>query len=153
MMQEGMPEFLKLINNQPVDYSKMKPFMQELAKDIVKYKKRLGGNFAVAQAVFNRYLRDAMKEVLGPDCIFVVLRLNKETNAKRVEERHAGGGGDNAAMKNTIEFLNGIYDLYEDAQPDEENCVTVHIGPNDTREDVVNNILKAVEDYGFKIEF
>ena len=89
MMQEGMPEFLKLINNQPVDYSKMKPFMQELAKDIVKYKKRLGGNFVVAQAVFNRYLRDAMKEVLGPDCIFVVLRLNKDTNAKRVEERHA----------------------------------------------------------------
>ena len=152
-MHESWPEFIKMINNQPVDFLKIKPSMQALAKNVVQHKKRLGGNFAVAQAVPNRLLRDAMKEVLGPECLFVVLRLKKETNAKRVEERHAGdGGGDKAAIKKTIDLLNGIYDQFEDAQPGEENCVTVHIGPDDTREDVVNNIQKEVEEFGFNVK-
>ena len=46
-----------------------------------------------------------------------------------------------------MEYLNGIYDLYEDTQEDEGNCVTVHIGPEDDKEAVMNNILKAVEEY------
>ena len=90
---ECWPEFQKLaLNNDPSwENEKVVPFFQLLAKDVVKYKKRLGGNFAVAQAVPNRVLRDCIKEVLGPDGLFVVLRLSKETNAKRIEARHSGG--------------------------------------------------------------
>ena len=74
----------------------------------------------------------------------MVLRLTKETNAKRVAGRHAGG--DPETLKKMLDFMNGIYDTYEDAQPGEDNCITVEIGPEDSREDVMNKILKQVED-------
>ena len=48
--------------------------------------------------------------------------------------------------KHMMAFLNGLYDTFEDTQPGEENCITVHIGPDDDRQDVMNKILKQVED-------
>ena len=149
-MLKCWPEFHKLTINQPRDDEKLKPFFQELAKDVLKYKKRLGGNFVVAQAVPNRVLRDSIKEVLGPDGMFVVLRLSKETNAKRIEARHSEG--DNKVKKRMVQMLNSMYEMYEDDQPGEQNCVTVIIESEDSREDVANKILKKIEDFGFSIE-
>ena len=143
-MDDGMPEFKKMIQGAPYDDEKIKPFYRHLAEDIVKHKQRLGGNFAVAQAVPKREMRDFMKEVFGPQGIFVTIRLSKETNAKRIEARH--GGGDPEMIKNMTEWLNKMYDLYEDAQPGEENCVTVEVDPDDSREDVMNKILKQVDE-------
>ena len=85
-----------------------------------------------------------MKEIFGPQGIFVVLRLTKETTAKRIAGRHAGG--DPETLKKMMESLDGIYDSYEDAQPGEDNCITVEIGPEDSREDVMNKILKQVDE-------
>ena len=115
-----------------------------LAEDIVRHKQRLGGTFAIAMAVPTREMRDNMKEVFGPQGIFVCLRLSKETNFKRVETRHSGG--DAESNKKFVGLLTGIYDLYEDTQPGEENCITVNIGPDDSREDVMNKILKQVDE-------
>ena len=143
-MDDGMPEFKKMIQGAPYDDEKIKPFYRHLAEDIVKHKQRLGGNFAVAQAVPKREMRDFMKEVFGPQGIFVTIRLSKETNAKRIEARH--GGGDPEMIKNMTEWLNNMYDLYEDAQPGEENCVTVEVDPDDSREDVMKKILQKVDE-------
>ena len=143
-IKDCFPEFEKMVKNMPYDAELVKPFFRTLAKDIVKHKQRLGGNFAVSQAVPTRVLRDCIKEIFGPQGIFVVLRLAKETNAKRVAGRHAGG--DPETLKKMLDFLNGIYDTYEDAQPGEDNCITVEIGPEDSREDVMNKILKQVEE-------
>ena len=143
-MDDGMPEFKKMIQGAPYDDEKIKPFYRHLAEDIVKHKQRLGGNFAVAQAVPKREMRDFMKEVFGPQGIFVTIRLSKETNAKRIEARH--GGGDPEMIKNMTEWLNKMYDLYEDAQPGEENCVTVEVDPDDSREDVMKKILQKVDE-------
>ena len=68
----------------------------------------------------------------------------KETNRKRVEARHAAAEPEQA--KKFTDFLTGIYDAYEDAQPGEENCITVHVDPNDTPDDVMQKILKQVDD-------
>ena len=144
-MHQCFPEFEKMIKLQPYDAESVKPFYKLLAEDIVRHKNRLGGNFAVAQAVPTREFRDHMKEVFGPQAIFVTIRLSKETNAKRVEARHADG--DEEMKKKVLEFLNGMYDQYEDAQPGEENCITVHVGPEDGKEEVMNKILKLVEEY------
>ena len=111
------------------------------------HKKRLGGNFVVAQAVPTREFRDCMKEVFGPQATFVAIRLSKETNQKRIEARHPGG--DEETRKKMVEMMNGIYETYEDAQPGEENCITVHVEPEDSREDVMNKILKSVDESGF----
>ena len=43
--------------------------------------------------------------------------------------------------------MNRIYDLYEDTQPGEDNCVTVNVGPDDSKEVVMANILKLVEEF------
>merc|ERR1712026_211113 len=123
----------------------IKELMREMSANIKMQKDRLGGHFAAAFACPTRELREACKEILGDQLIFVCLRLSKETNKKRVALRHAGS--DEETLKGLEEYLNGIYDLYEDTQPGEENCVTVHIGPDDDKEAVTKNILKAVEEY------
>ena len=112
-LKESMPEFLKMMKQAPYDVEKTLPFYRSLAKDIVKHKQRLGGNFAIAQAVPKRIQRDCMKEIFGSQGIFVLLRLSKETNAKRVESRHGGIGKDPEKMKTLVDTLNGLYDAYE----------------------------------------
>ena len=155
-----------MIDLKPYNVEVIKDFSKEMALNVLKHKNRLGGNFAVAFALPTRVLRDSCKEVLGDQLIFVCLRLTKEANAKRIGNvqfsimfcqfqtksdllflatRHADS--DEETLKGLMEYLNGIYDLYEDTQEDEGNCVTVHIGPEDDKEAVMNNILKAVEEY------
>ena len=95
-------------------------------------------------------MRDSIKEVLGPDGMFVVLRLSKETNAKRIEARHSEG--DEKVKKRMVQMLNSMYEMYEDDQPGEENCVTVVIEAEDSREDVTKKILTKIEEFGFSLE-
>ena len=78
----------------------------------------------------------------------ILLRLSKETNAKRVESRHGGIGKDPEKMKTLVDTLNGLYDAYEDTQPGqpgEENCITVPIDPDDRPQDVMDKIIQHVE--------
>ena len=63
---------------------KILPMLHEMALDIGKQHKRLGGKWAIAQAVFNRAQRDQIKKDLGPDLNFVVLNLTRECQLKRV---------------------------------------------------------------------
>ena len=135
-------EFFKLAKKLPYDLEKMKSFYRILAKDIVRHKTRLGGTFVAAHACPIRELRDCMKEVFGSECIFVTLRLSKEATAKRVEARHADGNQE--MMKGVIDFLASMYDLYEGVQPGEDNCITVLVDPDDSREDVMNKIIDQV---------
>ena len=132
------------MQRKPVDAAKIKIYCRMLAEDIVRHKQRLGGTFAIAMAVPTREMRDNMKEVFGPQGIFVCLRLSKETNFKRVEARHSGG--DAESNKKFVGLLTGIYDLYEDTQPGEENCITVHVNPDDTPDGVMKKIIKQVDD-------
>ena len=39
-----------------------------------------------------------------------------------------------------------MYDQYEDAQPGEENCFTVYVEPEDSRDDVMKKIWKLYEE-------
>ena len=143
-LKEAMPEFQKMLKLEPYDVEKTLPMFKSMAKDIVRHKERLGGNFAVAQAVAKRAQRECMKEIFGSQGIFVALRLSKETNEKRLEKRHADMEPE--MKKHMMAFLNGLYDTFEDTQPGEENCITVHIGPDDDRQDVMNKILKQVDE-------
>ena len=70
---------------------KLAPFYHEMCKDILAEKKRIGGRWAVAQAVPTRQLRDQIRKDLGSQCIFITLSLSAETNRKRVEARHSEG--------------------------------------------------------------
>merc|ERR1711935_1107041 len=102
---------------------KILPMLHEMALDIGKQHKRLGGNFAIAQAVFNRSQRDQIKKDLGPNLNFIVLNLSKECQSKRVAKRHGSDdqGGQIAAL------MEKFYDLYEPAGEDENNAYNIAI--------------------------
>ena len=51
------------------------PMYHEIAKDLVKQRKRLGGNWAIAQAVFTKAQREILRQNIGSDLIFIVLNL------------------------------------------------------------------------------
>ena len=66
----------------------IKPFLKMMGDNIVTERPRLGGNFAIAQAIFSRSQRDMLREIVGPDLHFMVLSMTKETQDKRLKARH-----------------------------------------------------------------
>ena len=86
-----------------------------------------------------------MKEILGPDCVFVVLCLSEETQEKRVEKRHQDM--DENLKKWVLNLMKGMAKQYEDAGEDEENAINVRIDPEDTENDVIEKILDAVKPF------
>ena len=145
-LQGCMSEFTNLSEGKPINSAKIKPFYHEMCKDILAEKNRIGGKWAVAQAVPTRELRDEIRKDLGPQCIFITLSLSAETNMKRVEARHSDG--DEAFKKMICEWLNNMFKAYEPAQPDEENAINIVIGPEMSKDDVIKEILKRVEMHG-----
>ena len=138
-------EFPKFAENKPYDEELMTDWYIEMAKDILKEKSKVGGSWAVSQAVPKQCMRDSIKKVLGDQCIFVVLSLSAETNAKRVKARHAEM--DEASQKSLIEWMSNMYQLYEIAGENEENAVNVEIGPDMDKHQVAKEILQKVQKY------
>ena len=66
----------------------MVPYLDAAAKDIVKQRKRLGGDWSIAFAVFSRSQRKLLRKLLGKDLVFIVLNMTKECQKKRLESRH-----------------------------------------------------------------
>ena len=94
------------------DRENIKQFYMKVADHVKQEKERIGGlNWVVAQAVPHRWLRDYMREIIGPDCIFVVLSLSEEAQAKRVEKRYASF--DEGMKKWILDLLKGMAKQYE----------------------------------------
>ena len=66
----------------------LEPMYEEMSKHIALQRKRLGGNMAIAQAVFSRGQRERIRKMIGPDLVFIVMNLTKECQLKRIESRH-----------------------------------------------------------------
>ena len=101
---------------------------ESMAKDISKQSKRLGGNMAVAQAIYSRKQRDDMRKILGPDCVFIVLNMSNECQKKRVLGRH----GD-SMNEDFLNLMIKLARMYEPAGADEENAYNVEITEDMTR--------------------
>ena len=115
--------------------------LDEVAKDISKQSKRFGGNMAVAHAVFSRQQRDAIRKILGPECVFMVLNMSRDFQKKRVIARHGKGTGMDGLIAMMIKFA----ELYEPAGEDEEGAHNVEITEDMNREDVIQKILEIVD--------
>ena len=120
---------------------KMLPMFHEMALHIDQQRKRLGGNWAIAQAVFSRAQRDQIRKDLGPNLIFMVLNVTRECQHKRVVKRH----GDGEHSKQFVEKMEKYYDLYEPAGEDEENAYNISVTEDMSVEDVIEEILKIAE--------
>lgn len=141
----GLLEFPKFAEGQEFDLDVVNAWYTEMAKDILREKNKIGGSWAVAQAVPKQSMRDIIRKVLGDQCVFVILSLSAETNAKRINTRHADM--DEASKESLQEWMNNMYQLYELAGADEENAVNVEIGPDMDKYQVAQAILQKVQKY------
>ena len=122
-----------------VDWDKMKPGYTTLAKDINAQKKRIGGNFSIAEAVPSRAFRDHIRLTI-PDCIFITLTMTQESQIKRIKARHGDDLSDGL-----LDMLSGIHKLYELPEENEPNTFNVDITDDMKPQDVMKKVLDILE--------
>ena len=140
-VQAGNEFFLKLSESQEVDDLAGEKFYKYMSQCVGSERKRIGGNWAVAQAVPTKNLRDVIRKTLGDDKVtFILLNLEKETARERLGQRH----GDTETGKAETEFLLKIQEFYEAKGDDEENTFDVTITNEMDQNDVVTKILEII---------
>ena len=134
-----MKEFEKISQGRldEINFDECKPFYANIAKDVATQKKRIGGNFAIAQAVTSRDIRDHIRITL-PDCIFITLTLTKENQTKRVRARHGEDCGP------IIQMFEKIFKFYEGPGEGEKNIYNIDINEDMTPDDVMNEVLEIL---------
>ena len=138
---DGMGPFLDFIEGREYDFKAVCGFYGAMVKDIIKEQKRIGGDFAIAQAVPTRKIREYIQTQFGDNFLFVVLHMSKEDQTDRIKARH---GDDCAPM---VDMLTKCYDLYEPAGDDEKNAIHCLITKDMTRDDVVDKTLRLVKEH------
>ena len=112
---------------------------QVLARHILQERKRLGGDFVVAFVLENKLLRDAIKEITGPDTIFIILCISEELQAKRIDSRHPWYARQKRKFfKEEFEYFN------KPAGIDEQNTFNIQVMENMTPNDIAMKILSVV---------
>jgi gluconate kinase len=135
MVEETSKGNSKLVNN--LFTSMLPPFTDHVKQQ----RTRLGGDWAVAWAIFSRAQRERARELLDNDVVFIVLNMTNQCQAQRLHDRHAGTGAD-------MDVMDKMFRLYEPAGEDEGNAFNVTITEDMSREDVVEEVQKIVQ--GFK---
>merc|ERR1711974_499630 len=135
-----MTEFEKLSQGRmdEINWDLTKPFYTNIAKDIATQKKRVGGDFAIAQAITSREMRDHIRLTL-PDCIFITLTLTKENQKKRVQARH----GDDCGP--ILDMFERIFQFYEGPGEGEKNVYDIDVTEDMTPDDVMTAVLEILD--------
>merc|ERR1719189_3068624 len=139
-ISEAEPAMFAMFEGKEYDFESVANWYTFMCKDIAREQKRIGGDFAVAQAVPTRKIRDHIRKEMGSNLIFVVLHMSKEDQMTRIRNRH----GDETMF---IDMLANSYKVFEPATQDEPNAIAVDITKDMSRDDVVNKILEMVKDY------
>ena len=116
---------------------KLEPMYKIMAKDLIKQRNRLGGNWAIAQAVFSRKQRELLRNIIGPDLVFIVISMTKECNAQRIKKRGNMGEYADALIK--------YAELCEPAGDDEENAYNIVVTEDMSIDDVMGKVLEIVQ--------
>ena len=113
---------------------------EDMANDILKQRQRIGGDWSVAFACFSRHQREIIRKILGPDVIFIVMSLTRETTMKRLQGRF---GEDENGEQFTNQCL-AIYKKYEEAGDDEMNSYNLMIDENMSIDDVDVKVMDII---------
>ena len=135
IVKQSMKEWGKVVKGE--DYN-LEEFYSIMCEDILKERKRVGGDWAVAQAVPTRKLRDLIKSKLGPDLLFVVLDLDEDLHRERLSPRIKLVGEQRTKMWMNMKLR------YELAEDNEENAVDLKITREMEPDDVVAKIMKKL---------
>ena len=120
---------------------KLEDFCVLMANDVLKQRSRIGGDWSIAFACFSRHQRELIRKILGPDVIFIVMSLTKETTMKRLQGRF---GEDENGDQFTNQCL-AIYEKYEEAGEDEMNSYNLMIDENMSIDDVNDKVISIIE--------
>ena len=126
-------EWWKLIRGE--DYN-LDDFYALMCDNILSERRRVGGDWVVAQAVPTKKLRDLIKSKLGPDLVFVVLNLKKDHQLERLGPRSATLG------EELIKMWMGM--KYEPAEENEEKAIDLKITREMELDDVVAKIMEKI---------
>ena len=118
----------------------METASEDMANDVLKQRKRIGGDWSIAFAVFSRKQRDIIRNILGPDVIFMVLNLTKDCTKKRLASRH---GDSDVADKFTTRLLE-FTKFYEKAGEDEENTFNILIEEDMNADNVIDKVMDII---------
>ena len=119
----------------------METASEDMANDVLKQRKRIGGDWSIAFAVFSRKQRDIIRKILGPDVIFMVLNLTKDCTKKRLASRH---GDSDVADKFTTRLLE-FTKFYEKAGEDEENAFNIMIEEDMNVDNVIDKVMEIIK--------
>ena len=127
VVAKSMKEWHKLLKGE--EYYDLQEFYSLMCENIIKERKRLGGDWIISQGVPSRKLRDLIQSKLGPDLVFIVLDLHKEFQEERLKPRIESVGQDfvKAYMKM----------IFEPVEQDEENVFEIKIVRETNLEEVV----------------
>ena len=134
---DGDDFYLKLME-QELDEVTGERFYKYMSNSISYERKRIGGDWVVAQAVPTRKLRDGIRKSLGNDkVLFFLLGLEREVTLERLTKRH----GDGEAGKSMTDFCIKVESFYELKAQDEDDTFDIIInkdmGPNDVAQKVM----------------
>jgi len=108
---------------------------QAMCEDIMRERKRIGGDWAVACVLDYKKLRQLVRGWMGPDLQIVVLDMKLEDQMDRMRKRHGG-------HESAVDFAKAVYDLSEPAGEEEANTIDLKVTPDMTPDDVVQKILE-----------
>ncbi len=137
---DGSDFYDELQQGKPGDFEKARNFYSNMARVVARERKRIGGNWAVAQAVPSRKCRDVIRSVLGQEVTFVLLILSSETQSERVKGRH----GDSEAGQAIADMCIKVGKLYEPKAEDEENTFDIIIEKEMSQDDVLEKVLQTI---------
>jgi len=123
---------------------KLKRFFGLLCEDIMKEKKRIGGDWAVATALaINKDWRQFLRSLLGPELIIVNLTMSDEGIRNRLMARHNGNSTIvDLLMKQKQKFT----DLCQEGD-DEDGVLNIYVTEGMSKNDVVDQILEKTNEY------
>ena len=110
------------------------------AEDILFHKNRIGGDWAVALAVSSKKHREVLRKAIGSDLYIFVLNLTRESNLKRLTERHGAEHG-----KEMAKMFEKIIKQYEPAEDDEVNTFNIEVTEEMTPDDVVEKAMSCLK--------
>ena len=129
--------FKKLMEGQELDVTNTEKYYSALCKDIISEKRRIGGNWVVAQAVPTKNLRKHIKKELGNGVIFILLNVLEDDRLRFFRSRHGAGA---VLYKSLVK----IYDRFEPAAEDEKDVITINVFEDMTPDQLVDRILASV---------
>merc|ERR1711892_239859 len=125
-LSNALKEWTKMKKGEEFD---LEEFYSLLCENIIQERRRVGGDWVVAQAVPTRKLREFVKSLLGPELVFVVLDLDAGLQKERLKPRLGA-------------FDVKYFDMkFEVVQKDEVNTIDFKITDAMTLENVVASIL------------